>query len=228
MWVSEGLKHFSWIRFLWWNCIKEMVTSGVEDQRNLVLTSSWFTFYRQWSYTQVREQACPQHWQYTECYTNRNLSTVSLQLSSGMMFNPLVFSFLSQTLLQFLTNAMQGSLKSFLLQRLPSKWLCRNILAIWREEAIRKLGRVPICASRAAERLSLPDLTRPRGEAGHDLVLSHCPKIVLLWIVLHLEQSIRLSKDCPPCAVFFFDQSVRFWAQNITREVKWGIGGKNV
>ena len=119
------------------------------------------------------------------------------------------------------------SLKSFLWNRLFQKWLSLNILAIWRQEAIRKLGCVAfshLCPSRASQRLSLPIMAPPRGRSrarsGFVPLLSYHGRIVhpahfsylYLYIILsHLVLLIVLLplKNYPPCAVSY--RSSHYW-----------------
>ena len=81
---------------------------------------------------------------------------------------------------------MQGSLQSFGVEQIAPKMTVSEYF-VHLEEAIRELGRSHLCES-CAGRLSLPNLTRPRGEAWHDSVLSHCPPSAVyqthIWINL--------------------------------------------
>ena len=43
--ISEGGIHSRWLVFLWQIVIKEFLTSGVEDQRNVQFFTSWSTMY---------------------------------------------------------------------------------------------------------------------------------------------------------------------------------------
>ena len=118
------------------------------------------------------------------------------------------------------------SLKSFLWNRLFQKWLSLNILAIWRQEAIRKLGRAAfshLCPSRASQRLSLPIMAPPRGRSrarsGFVPLLSYHGRIVhpahfsylyLYLILSHLVLLIVLLplKNYPTWLVqFLIDQA---------------------